>query len=268
MSSSSPAIRYPSSVGKVSSEIRYLFVRGLKQSMRPTAAMLPSLFMPAFFFIINSAAFAALTKLPGFSSGSYLIFYAPVALLMAIFFSSGDAGIDLVVDITSGYLDKLMIAPIHHISIVIGKLLAVGLRAAVQTSIVMAIILLAGGRMATGFTGFLIILLLGALFGMAWSAIGMSIALLTRNQRATQSSFILFFPFTFITTSQLPLNLLHGWYRTAVQINPVTYVLEALRSLTSVGWQWDVIGRGFVVALVTGVVTISWAMTSFRRSYP
>jgi ABC-2 type transport system permease protein len=248
-------------------EIGYLFVRGLKQSMRPTAAMIPSLFMPAFFFIVNSAGFAALAHLPGFASRSYLVFYAPVAVLMAIFFSSGDAGIDLVVDITSGYFDKLMIAPIHHLAIVIGKLLAVALRAAIQGTIVIGIILLSGGTLVTGFPGYLMILLLSGLFGMAWSAIGMAIALRTRNQRATQSSFILFFPFTFVTTSQLPLHLLSGWYKIAVQANPVTYVLEALRVLMSTGWQWDVIARGFFVAIVTGVATISIVMLSFRRSY-
>jgi ABC-2 type transport system permease protein len=247
-------------------EIGYLFVRGLKQSMRPTAALIPSLFMPAFFFIINSAAFSAVSRLPGFHSASYLTFYAPVAILMAIFFSSGDAGIDLVVDITSGYFDKLMIAPIHHVAIIVGKLLAVGLRAAVQASIVTAIILLAGGAIVTGPGGFLVILLLGGLFGMAWSCVGMIIALRTRNQRATQSSFILFFPFTFITTSQLPLDLLHGWYRYAVQMNPVTYILEAIRALTSVGWEWGIIGRGFMVAGLVAVVTISMAMASFRKT--
>src|SRR5437763_1032235 len=112
------------------SEIGYLFVRGLKQSMRPKAALIPSLFMPAFFFLINSAAFA------------------------------------------------------------------------------------------------------------------------------------------FLTTAQLPLHLLHGWYRAAVQINPVTYVLEGIRSLTSGGWDGDVIVRGFIVAIATGVVTISLVMASFRRAYP
>jgi len=249
-------------------EIGYLFVRGLKQSMRPTAALLPSLFMPAFFFIISSAAFSSVARLPGFTSGSYLQFYAPASILMAIFFSSGDAGIDLVVDITSGYLDKLLIAPIHHIAIIVGKLLAVGLRAAVQAGLVIAIILLAGGRIVTGLPGLLTILLLGGLFGIAWSAIGMSIALRTRNQRATQSSFILFFPITFITTSQMPLNLLHGWYHMAVQINPVTYVLEAIRALTSRGWDLPVIGAGFLVALLTGICTISLAMASFRRAIP
>ncbi len=247
-------------------EIGYLFVRGLKQSMRPTAAMIPSLFMPAFFFIINSAAFSSITKLPGFTSDSYLNFYAPVAILMAIFFSSGDAGIDLVVDITTGYFDKLMIAPIHHIAIVIGKMLAIGLRSAVQSSIVVVIILLSGGKVVTGIGGFLVLLALGALFGMAWSAIGMTIALRTRNQRATQSSFMLFFPFTFITTSQLPLDLLDGWYKTAVTINPVTYILEAIRSLTSNGWDSYIIGRGFLVAAAVGVCTVTMVMASFRKT--
>ena len=250
---------------KLLNEIGFLFVRGLKQSTRPTAALIPSLFMPAFFFIISSAAFSSVAQLPGFTASSYLQFYAPAAILMSIFFSSGDAGIDLVVDITSGYLDKLMISPIHHIAIIIGKLLAVGLRASVQTTIVIVIILLAGGRIQTGFLGFLTILLLGGLFGIAWSAIGMSIALITRNQRATQSSFILFFPLTFITTSQMPLNLLHGWYQFAVQINPVTYVLEAIRTLTNTGWELRTIGTGFIVAICTGIFTISLAMRSFRR---
>src|ERR1051325_5102598 len=126
-------------------EIGYLFVRGLKQSTRPRAALIPSLFMPAFFFIISSAAFSSVARLPGFNASSYLQFYAPAAILMSIFFSSGDAGIDLVVDITSGYLDKLMIAPVHHVAIILGKLLAVGLRSSVQSILVIAIIFLAGG---------------------------------------------------------------------------------------------------------------------------
>jgi ABC-2 type transport system permease protein len=246
-------------------EIYYLFIRGLKQSLRPTAALIPSLFMPAFFLIVFSSAFTNLKNIPGLGGTSYLVFYAPVAILQAIFFSSGDAGIDLVVDITSGYFDKLLISPIRHVSILIGKLLAVGVRAIVQSSIVIILILLMGGRIVTGFPGFLMIILLGGFFGMAWSGIGMTIALLTKNQRTTQSSFILFFPFTFITTAQLPLNLLSGWYKVAVEINPVTYILEAFRAITTVGWEWDVIGKGFLMAGIVAVITISSALLSFRK---
>ena len=104
----------------------FLFVRGLKQSLRPWPALIPSFVLPLFFLVVYAGAFANLQKLPGFDAGSYLIFYAPVAILQAIFFSSGDAGIDLVVDITSGYFDRLKIAPIHPMSFLLGKLLAVG----------------------------------------------------------------------------------------------------------------------------------------------
>ena len=241
----------------------YLFVRGLKQSLRPTAALLPSLLMPAFFLLVFTQGFAAVGA--SLTGGSYLVFYAPVAILQAIFFSSGDAGIDMVVDITSGYFDKLLIAPINHASIIVGKLFGVAVRAAVQAGIVIIILLLIGIHFATGFAGILLILLLGALFGMAWSGIGLTIALLTKNQRTTQSSFLLFFPFTFITTAQLPLSYLHGWYKVAVEINPVTNVLEAVRTLATVGWQWDIISRGFWTALVVGIITITAALLSFRR---
>jgi len=246
-------------------EIWYLFIRGLKQSLRPWAALLPSLIMPAFFLIVFSSAFQGITKLPGFTSTSYLVFYAPVALLQAIFFSSGDAGIDMVVDITSGYMDKLMVAPIRPFSIIIGKLIAVGIRASVQVTIVVLLILLMGGKIATGFPGYIVIVLLGAFFGMAWSGFGMTIALLTKNQRATQSSFILLFPFTFITTAQLPLSLLSGWYKIAVELNPITYVLEGFRALASEGWNGTELGHSFLAAALIAVVTIGAALLSFRR---
>jgi ABC-2 type transport system permease protein len=247
-------------------EIGYLFTRGLKQSLRPTAALIPSLFMPAFFLIISSAAFASLSQLPAFGGRSYLVFYAPVAILQALFFSSGDAGIDMVVDITSGYFDKLLIAPIHHIAIILGKLLGTAVRTMVQVSIVIALILLMGGRIVTGVAGYAVLILFSAFFGMAWSAVGMTIALRTRNQRATQSSFILFLPFTYITTAQLPLAMLRGWYHTAVLLNPVTYILEAIRALTNTGWDWPVIGKGFAFAAAVACLTIGSALASFRKT--
>lgn len=243
----------------------YLFIRGLKQSLRPWAALIPSLFMPAFFLIVFSYSLSAVANLPGFTASSYLVFYAPVAILQAIFFSSGDAGTDLVVDITTGYLDKLMITPASRVAIIIGKLMAVAIRSAIQAAIVVGVILIMGGGVVTGFGGFLVILALAALFGMAWSGIGMTIASLTRNQRATQSAFILFFPFTFITTAQMPLNLLSGWYKTAVTLNPVTPVLEALRSLTSSGFDSAVVSKGFIVAVLVGIVTITATFLSFKK---
>lgn len=217
-------------------ELYYLFIRGFKQSIRPYFALLPEFVMPIFFFIVNSAAFQNIVNMPGFNAGSYLAFYAPVALLMAIFLSTGSAGLEVVTDISSGYMDRLFVTPVRRISIILGKLLAVGLRAIIQCAIMLFFVIIMGAPFKSGVLGVIILFLLAFIFGIAWSGIGLTIAFLTKNPRVVQSSFIFFFPFTMITTSQLPLNLLSGWYKTMVLANPVTYILVRRNKVLDVKW--------------------------------
>ncbi|MBI3660499.1 ABC transporter permease, partial [Candidatus Acetothermia bacterium] len=109
---------------------------------------------------------------------------------------------------------------------------------------------------------------LAFIFGMAWSGIGLTLAFLTKNPRIVQSSFVFFIPFSFITTSQLPLPLLSGWYKTAVMINPVTYVLEGMRALMLNGVGPETVGTiavGFLAAALFGLVTLGAALFAFRR---
>src|SRR5882672_1622196 len=95
----------------------YLSIRSIKQIWRPWLALIPSLFIPVFFFVVNSGALSAFAKAPGFPHVSYRDFIAPVALFTAIFFSSGNAGIELAQDISNGYFKKLLIMPISRLTI-------------------------------------------------------------------------------------------------------------------------------------------------------
>lgn len=243
-----------------------LFVRALKQSTRPLAAILPSFFMPFFFFIVNSAGFQKLVNLPGFESSSYLAFYAPVALLMAVFFTSGDAGFELMLDITSGYFEKLLLTPTPRLSILLPRIVAMGLRAIAQAAIMMVLLLLFGATFKGGIIGILLIFALIMLFGMGWSGIGLTMAAITKNPRVLQSSFILVFPLTFMTTAQLPLNLLSGWYKVAVQINPITQILEGVRAIMTRGdiYSHQVL-NAFIVVIVLLIITTTASILSFRR---
>src|SRR3989338_6330410 len=197
---------------------------------------MPELLMPVFFFIVNSAGFQAVVDIPGFTAESYLAFYAPVALLMGIFFSSGSTGIEVVTDISTGYMDRMFLTPVRRISIVLGKLLSTGVRAIIQATLMLIVLVAFGAPFSGGIVGLLALYFIAFVFGMGWSAIGMTLAFLTQNPRTVQSSFILFFPFTFVTTSQLPINLLDGIYRDIVLINPVTYLLEGIREIMLIGF--------------------------------
>ena len=95
--------------------------------------------------------------------------------------------------------------------------------------------------------------LLSALFGVAYAGFGILVALRTRNVQATQSSFLLFFPLLFLTPNFVPIDRLTSLMQTLARLNPVTYVLEALRSLILQGWVFSKLWPGILVIVVMGV---------------
>ena len=75
-------------------------------------------------------------------------------------------------------------------------------------------------------------------------------------------SFLLFFPLLFTTTLFMPQEAMTGWLSTAVDYNPVTYLLAALRSLISVGWEPVTLAKGVGAVLGVGVVSIGLALAA------
>ncbi|HEX8236877.1 MAG TPA: ABC transporter permease [Abditibacteriaceae bacterium] len=221
----------------------YLSIRSIRQIWRPWLALIPSLFMPVFFFLVNATALQAFSQVPGFPDVSYKDFIAPVAIFTAIFFSAGNAGIELVQDIDNGYFKKLIIMPIHRLAIILGRLTEVAVLSVIQGGVVLVLLLAVGVRFQTGVLGIIAIFVMLILFAMGWSCIGMIAALRTQNARLVQSMFILVFPFLYLTTSQAPKNLLPPVFATFATYNPVTYIIEGTRALVLSNWSHPRSGR-------------------------
>lgn len=253
-------------MGTFFSDWYYLSIRSIKQIWRPALALLPSLFIPIFFFVVNSLALSAFAKVPGFPNVSYRDFIAPVALFTAIFFSAGNAGIELVQDITSGYFKKLVIMPISRLTILLGKMSEIAVQAVLQGLIVLVLLLAVGVRFHTGVLGIAAIFGLLVIFAMAWGCLSIIFALRTQNARLVQSMFILVFPFLYLTTSQAPMQLLPPAFRAIATYNPVTYIIEGVRALVLSDWSNSAIWQGFVVATALFVVMVSLALSSFRKA--
>lgn len=248
------------------SDFYYLSIRNIKQIWRPVLALIPSLFMPIFFFAVNAASLSAFSSAPGFPDVSYKDFIAPVAIFTAIFFSAGNAGIELVQDISSGYFKKLIIMPISRLTIVLGKLTEVAVQSIIQGLVVLVLLLLVGVNFNTGVLGIIAMFAMLMLFAMAWSCIGMIAALRTQNARLVQSMFILVFPFLYLTTSQAPKHLLPETFATVATYNPVTYIIEGTRALVLGGWGDVAIVQGFGVAVVLFVVLVTLTLLSFKKA--
>ena len=78
------------------------------------------------------------------------------------------------------------------------------------------------------------------------------------------SSFLLFFPFLFLTSSYVPREELTGWLDTVATVNPVTYLLEGLRSLVMRGWLWDELGQAVLAVACVGAVSMWLCFAALR----
>ena len=117
----------------------------------------------------------------------------------------------------------------------------------------------------TGVAGAVLIVLLSALFGVAYAGFGILVALRTRNVQATQSSFLLFFPLLFLTPNFVPFGRLSPLMETLARINPVSYVIVGLRSLVIDGWDLGTLAACLGVIVGMGVVLTALSLRAIAR---
>jgi ABC-2 type transport system permease protein len=228
--------------------------RATREIVRLPEATIPTLFIPLFFLVVNigqvSKTFPSST--PFLNGQGYVAFQLPVSLMFAV--ATATSGLALVTEIDLGYFDKLLVAPIQRASIIFGRLTADLVRGIASSTLVLLVGIALGARIESGFAGAVVIVLISALFGVAYAGFGILVALRTRNVQATQSSFLLFFPLLFLTPNFVPFNRLSPLMETLARINPISYVIVGLRSLVIDGWDLGKIAIALLVIVAMGAV--------------
>jgi ABC-2 type transport system permease protein len=246
-------------------QVTTLAWRALRVTFRTPAAILPSLVISVFFLAVYQASLGnASGFLPGLVGKSYIGFILPVSIVSAALSSSGVAGSSIVRDIENGYFDKLSLTPISRGALVLGPMLAGAAIVVLQTLLVTTVGILMGLRPETGIAGLLVMVGYALLLGMSFAGLTVGVALRTGNAGAVQGASFLFFPLSFLTATFVPFDLLSGWIKVAATYNPITYVLDAMRTLMLTGWDAEILARGLSSCLVLAVITYSFAILSLR----
>ncbi|HOU40785.1 MAG TPA: ABC transporter permease [Promineifilum sp.] len=247
------------------SQIGMVTRRNLTVILRTPQALLPPLIISVFFLVIYESTLGeAAGFLPGLSGNSYLGFILPLSLVSSALAGSGLAAQNLVRDIESGYFDKLLLTPASRAALLLGPILAGGVILGLQALFVIGVGLLMGLEPATGVAGLLVIIGLAILLGTGFAGFTVSAALGSGSAAVTQAASFLFFPLTFLTASFVPLELLSGWLRAAARVNPITYVLEAMRALLNDGWNMGLLWQGVLACLALAVAMYALAVYALR----
>ncbi|HSK15047.1 MAG TPA: ABC transporter permease [Gaiellaceae bacterium] len=247
-------------------ETFHLGVRTTRRFLRVPANWVSIVFFPLIQLLVFSQLYKDVVQLPGFGEEtSYLAYLAPGQVVFAAFLAVAWSGYGLLVEYRSGYLDKLRASPIRRWSILAGEQVPLFLQAAAMAGILLAISIALGVGLATGVPGFLLIMALAGLFGLAFSGLSFVPALLTKSEQATSTFSLLLFPVIFISTAFVPVELMPGWMQVVNDWNPVTFLIEAIRPLLTTGYDWNAIGKALLSLAVVGAVMQTATLWAFAR---
>ena len=235
--------------------------RALRAVPREPEFLLPAIIVPVFFYFINIGALEKVAEGRG-GVVDFKAFQLPVAIIFAVTGISRASA--LVMDIQGGYFDRLLMTPIRRLALLLGLMVADFAVVIGLTIPVLGLGLALGVSFETGLLGMVVFALMGAAWGLAFTGFPYAIALKTGNPAAVNTSFILFFPFAFLTTSFLPQRALTGWLSTIADYNPVTYLLGAMRALVIDGWNADRLLEGAAAIAGIGAVSMTLALLALR----
>jgi ABC-2 type transport system permease protein len=256
---------------EMASEIKAIFNRWNTKLLRQPIFLFFSLIQPLVWFLLFTQAFSAIGSIPLFQAdagtSSYVTFFTAAVIIQTIASSALQAGIGIVNDLDSGFMDKMRVAPISKSAILFGKLFSDAISTMVQVIIILLIGLGIGVRIASGVLGVLMILVLAATFGITWSGISIFVALTTKSSQTTLSVGLLTtFPLLFLSASVMPLQLLptNGVQQVA-KVNPFTYIAQAFQNLIIKGFIWDSIGYAFIAIAIIGIISLGASILVFRK---
>lgn len=246
-------------------ETAWLGRRSLRRFLRVPSNAVSVIVYPLIQLLLFSQLFADIVRLPGFAgTTSYLAYLVPGQVAFTVLIATSWAGSGLLLDLHTGFLDKLRVAPVHRGAILAGELAPIAFEAAAMGGVVLLVAWLLGAGVGTGIPGALAIIAIGGLFGFAWAGISFAAALLTRSDQAAGTISMLFFPLAFTSTAFVPVAMMPAWLRVVNAWNPVSYVIEAMRSV-AVGWEWGTLGAGLLAIVLLAAVTHIPAAFAFRR---
>jgi len=247
-------------------QVGQLARRSVLRTLRQPAQIVSALVFPLFLLAVNSGGLKDATDLPGFPTDSYLTFALAVPFIQGALFSVMNAGTDLARDIETGFLNRLALTPLRGAALLSGLLAGAVVLGLMQAATYLAVGLIAGAELAAGAPGALVLVALSVSLTVGFGSIGLFAALRTGSGEAVQSLFPVFFVFLFISSMALPLDLIQTqWFHDVASANPVSYLLQAFRSLLIEGWNAGDLALGFAISaaiLLAGMYAAATALKS------
>jgi len=239
--------------------------RSVLRTLRQPAMVVPALLFPMLLLAINAGGLDSATGLPGFPTDSYLTFALALTFLQGTMFAAMSAGTNVATDIETGFFNRLSLTPLRRVALLVGQLSGVIVLALIQATTFLVVGLTAGAGLEAGPLGIPVIVAISLLSTLGFGSLGALVALRTGSGETVQGLFPLMFAALFLSSMALPRNLIEiDWFRTVATWNPVSYMLEGIRSVLIDGWNGEALALGFLTSGGLAALALAAASSALR----
>ena len=212
--------------------------RSLRLIPRLPSTFIPSLVMPLFLTIAFAGAFSGLVLLPGFPAEKIIDWFIPMTTLQGAAFAGITTGMGAARDLENGFFDRFLASPAPRGALLAGPLLASVLRALIPLTLLVVAAAIGGANFQDGVLGVATLAVASLGMALASGAWAIGLALRFKTQQAAPLMQTGVFVLVFLSTAQMPLDLLTGWLHDVARFNPMTNVLALARQgfLGEVTW--------------------------------
>lgn len=247
------------------SQVMVVGRRSFLRTIRQPAVFVPSTVAPLVLLAVFNVGIRHAAELPGFPARSYLDFIIASTFVQGAMFLGLGSGNAMAYDIESGFMNRMSLTAVWRGPLLLGHLSGSLVLATIQSVLFLVAALIFGVHVAAGVGGALVIVLLSLLVSFAFSSVFVFIALRTGSTEAVQGVFPICFILLMFSTFFLPRNLMTiRWFRVETRINPISYLIDGIRSLFITGWDASALLSCVAIAVVVIAVAVFGASSSIR----
>jgi len=249
-------------------EILALTMRWVQRLSRERFSLLFTLAQPMLFWLILfGSLFQGAVDIRGIQAPNYMSFLAAGVVVMTVLNNGLAGGVDLLFDKENGFLERLLTSPISRSSIIVSRYIFVMGITSLQVMVILLVAYFFGVNPETGFGGVLGTVVIGLLFGIGLTSISMAMAFAVKSHGDFFSVIgFLSLPAIFLSTALVPFDAMPGWMAFLAHFNPMTYAIEAIRSLILVGWALGPLVKVLIVMLAFNALCLYGSVGVFKRN--
>jgi ABC-2 type transport system permease protein len=251
--------------GHWAQEVMALARRWWIELLRERLNLVLSIAQPAIWLVFFGAGVERAIDAEVIGTDDYVGFMLAGIITFTIVGNGVSGAMPLLWDKETGYLDRLMSMPIARSTVIVSRFVFQVAQQSAQILLVVLVALLLGVRIAAGPLGLLVILVAAALLTMSVTAAFSALAYAV-PQHGTFFAIAGFvtLPLLFMSNAFVPLDAMPGWMAVVARLNPLTYAIEAMRTLVIRGWAASILWSLAVLA-VAATVCLAAGVQQFRR---